>query len=111
DSIEKRMDRTRKGLKGGDKKVVQELEVLERVHAVLLEEKPARSVELSDEEKLLIRDLHLLTMKPVLYACNVSESEAANADNNEYVQKVREFADVEGSEAVFISAKVESEIA
>lgn len=111
DSVEKRMDRSRKGLKGGDKKVAQELEALERVHAALLEEKPARSVELSDEEKLLIRDLHLLTIKPVLYACNVSESEAANADDNPYVQKVREFAALEGSEVVFISAKVESEIA
>jgi GTP-binding protein YchF len=111
DSIEKRMDRTRKGLKGGDKKVAEELEVLERVHAALTAEKPARSVELTQEEKLLIRDLHLLTIKPVLYAANVSESEAANADGNPYVQKVREFAAAEGSEVVSISAKVESEIA
>jgi GTP-binding protein YchF len=110
-SIEKRMDRTRKGLKGGDKKVAEELEVLERVHAALTAEKPARSVELTQEEKLLIRDLHLLTIKPVLYAANVSESEAANADGNPYVQKVREFAAAEGSEVVSISAKVESEIA
>lgn len=111
DSIEKRMDRSRKGLKGGDKKVAQELEAFERIHAALLEEKPARSVELSDEEKLLVRDLHLLTIKPVLYAANVHESEAANADGNPYVQKVREFAALEGSEVVAISAKVESEIA
>jgi len=111
DSIEKRMDRTRKGLKGGDKKVAEELAVLERMHAALTAEKPARSVELTNEEKLLIRDLHLLTIKPVLYAANVSESEAANADNNPYVQKVREFAAAEGSEVVAISAKVESEIA
>jgi GTP-binding protein YchF len=111
DSIEKRMDRTRKGLKGGDKKVAEELEILERVHAALTAEKPARSVELTQEEKLLIRDLHLLTIKPVLYAANVSESEAANADQNPYVQKVREFAAAEGSEVVAISAKVESEIA
>lgn len=111
DSIEKRMERTRKGLKGGDKKVAEELEVLERMHAALTAEKPARSVELTNEEKALIRDLHLLTMKPVLYAANVSESEAANADGNPYVQKVREFAAAEGSEVVYISAKVESEIA
>jgi GTP-binding protein YchF len=111
DSLEKRMDRSRKGLKGGDKKVAQALEAFERIHAALLEEKPARSVELSDEEKLLVNDLHLLTMKPVLYAANVHESEAANADGNPYVQKVREFAVQEGSEVVAISAKVESEIA
>ncbi|MCD9022224.1 redox-regulated ATPase YchF [Cohnella silvisoli] len=111
DSVEKRMERTRKGLKGGDKKVAEELEVLERMHAALTAEKPARSVELTNEEKLLVRDLHLLTIKPVLYAANVSESEAANADSNPYVQKVREFAAAEGSEVVSISAKVESEIA
>ncbi|MBW5445966.1 redox-regulated ATPase YchF [Cohnella sp. CFH 77786] len=111
DTVEKRMERTRKNLKGGDKKYAQELEALERIHKALLDEKPARSVELSDEEKLLVRDLHLLTIKPVLYAANVSESEAANADGNEYVKRVREFAAAEGSEVVPISAKVESEIA
>ncbi|MFD2331355.1 redox-regulated ATPase YchF [Cohnella sp. GCM10020058] len=111
DSVEKRMDRSRKNMKGGDKKYAQEVEVLERIHAALLEEKPVRSVELSDEERLLVRDLHLLTIKPVLYAANVSEGEAANADGNEYVQRVREFAAAEGSEVVPISARVESEIA
>jgi len=111
DSVEKRMERTRKNMKGGDKKPAQELEVLERVHQTLLNEKPARSVELTDEERLLIRDLHLLTIKPVLYAANVSESEAADAEGNEYVKRVREFAAAEGSEVVPISAKVESEIA
>ncbi|MDG0794449.1 redox-regulated ATPase YchF [Cohnella ginsengisoli] len=111
DSVEKRMDRSRKNMKGGDKKYAQEVEVLERIHAALLEEKPVRSVELSDEERMLVRDLHLLTIKPVLYAANVSEGEAANADANEYVQRVREFAAAEGSEVVPISARVESEIA
>ncbi|MFC5701545.1 redox-regulated ATPase YchF [Cohnella faecalis] len=111
DSVEKRMERSRKNMRGGDKKYAQEVEVLERVHAALLEEKPARSVELTEEEKLLVRDLHLLTIKPVLYAANVSESEAANSDGNEYVQRVREFAAAEGSEVVPISARVESEIA
>lgn len=111
DTVEKRIERTRKNMKSGDKKFAQELGVLERVHQALLEEKPARSVELSDEEKQLIRDLHLLTIKPVLYAANVSESEAGDADGNEHVKRVRAFAEAEGSEVVHISAKVESEIA
>src|SRR5690606_15255734 len=81
------------------------------IHQALLDEKSARSVELSEEEKLLVRDLHLLTIKPVLYAANVSESEAANADGNEFVKQVREFAAAERSAVVPISAKVESEIA
>jgi hypothetical protein len=111
DTVEKRMERTRKNLKSGDKKFAVELEALERIQKALQDEKPARSVELSDEEKLLVRDLHLLTIKPVLYAANVSEGEAANADGNEFVRLVREFAAAEGSEVVPISAKVESEIA
>jgi GTP-binding protein YchF len=111
ESVEKRIDRSRKNMKGGDKKYAAEVECLERVKEALYNDKPARSVELSDDEKLLIRDLHLLTMKPMLYAANVSEEEVASADENPYVQKVREYAAIEGAEVVPISAKVESEIA
>ncbi|MEK3883695.1 redox-regulated ATPase YchF [Paenibacillus sp. PL2-23] len=111
ETVEKRIERSRKNLKGGDKKVAQEVELLERVKETLFNDKPARSMELTDDEKLLIRDLHLLTMKPVLYATNVSEEEAANSDANEYVQIVRDYAAQEGAEVVPISAKVESEIA
>lgn len=111
ETVEKRLERSRKNLKGGEKKVAVEVEALERIKDALYNDQPARSVELNDEEKLLLRDLHLITMKPVLYAANVSEVEAANADGNPYVQKVREFAAKEGAEVVPISAKVESEIA
>ncbi len=111
ESVEKRLERSRKNLKSGDKKIAQEVEVLERLKEALYEDKSARSVDLTDDEKLLVRELHLLTMKPVLYAANVSEEEVANAEDNEYVQRVREFAAAEGAEVVPISAKVESEIA
>ncbi len=111
DTVEKRIDRSRKNMKGGDKKYAQEVEVLERVKEALYNDQPARSVELSDDERLLIRDLHLITSKPVLYAANVSEGEAADLDGNEYVQAVRAFAAGEGAEVVPISARVESEIA
>ena len=59
----------------------------------------------------MIRELHLLTIKPVLYAANVSEDEVSSADSNPYVLKVKEFAAEEGAEVVPISAKVEAEIA
>lgn len=111
ESVEKKIERSRKNLKGGDKKVALEVETLEKIKAALYEDQPARTVELSEEERLVVRDLHLLTMKPVLYAANVSESEAANADDNPFVQLVREYAAAEGAEVVPISAKVESEIA
>lgn len=111
DSVDKKIERSRKNLKSGDKKIAQEVEVLERIKEALYNDQPARSLELSEDERLLVRDLHLLTMKPVLYAANVSESEVADTDGNEYVQKVREFAAQENAEVVPISAKVESEIA
>lgn len=111
DSVEKKIERSRKNLKGGDKKVLAEVECLERIKEALYDDKPARSLELNEDEKLLVRDLHLITMKPVLYAANVSEEEVATAGKNPYVQKVIEFASLEGSEVVPISAKVESEIA
>ncbi len=111
ETLERRMERTRKNMKSGEKKYVIEMEALERIHAALTAEKPARTVELSDEEKPLVRDLHLLTMKPVLYAANVGEEEAGNPDNNPFVQQVREYAAAEGAEVVPISARVEAEIA
>ncbi|MRN54230.1 redox-regulated ATPase YchF [Paenibacillus monticola] len=111
ESIEKRIDRARKNLKGGEKKIVQEVELLERIKEALYKDKPARSLELSEEEQLIVRDLHLLTLKPVLYAANVGEDEVADADNNPFVQQVREFAASENAEVVPISAKMEAEIA
>lgn len=111
DSVDRRIERSRKNMKSGDKKVAQEVEVLERVKEALYNDKPARSIELNDDELALIKELHLLTLKPVLYAANVSEDEVANADNNEFVKLVRDYAQSEGAEVVAISAKVESEIA
>jgi GTP-binding protein YchF len=111
DTVERKIERSRKNLKGGDKKVAEEVACLERVKEILYADKPARSIELTDEEALIVRDLHLLTMKPVLYAANVSEGEAGNADANPYVQKVREYAAKTGAEVVPISARVEEEIA
>ena len=111
ESVEKKIERSRKNLKGGDKKVVAEVECLERIKEALYNDKPARSLDLSDDEKLLVRDLHLLTMKPVLYAANVSEDEVSTADDNAYVKIVKTFAESENNEVVSISAKVESEIA
>ncbi|GAX89117.1 redox-regulated ATPase YchF [Effusibacillus lacus] len=111
ETVERRMERARKGLKGGDKKAQQEVNLLERLKSAFENGKPARSVEMDDEERLLIRDLHLLTIKPVLYVANVSEDEVANPDGNPNVQAVRKFAAEEGAEVVVISARVESEIA
>jgi GTP-binding protein YchF len=111
DSIEKRIDRLGRRVKSGDKDAQLEFTAFTKIKEVLEAEQPARSVELSEEEKSIVRDLHLLTIKPVLYVANVSEDGIHDADTNPYVQKVREFAAKENAEVVVISAKVESEIA
>lgn len=111
ETVDKRLERSRKLLKSQDKKAQAEVELLERLKPVFDEGKPARSMELSDEERLILRDLHLLTMKPVLYVANVSEGEVSDYSANRYVQQVEQFAAQEGSEVIVISAKVESEIA
>ncbi|QHZ54323.1 redox-regulated ATPase YchF [Brevibacillus sp. NSP2.1] len=111
DSVERRIDRIARKVKSGDKESKQELDVLEKLKAAFEEGQSARSVELDDEERKWIRDLHLLTIKPMLYVCNVAEDGINDADNNPHVQAVREHAAKEGAEVVVISAKVEAEIA
>jgi ribosome-binding ATPase len=111
DSVERRLDRSRKGAKAGDKKVQEEVAVLERLKEAFENGLLATAVDLTDEEKLLVRDLHLMTIKPVLYVANVAEDEVSNSEENDYVKAVRQFAAEQGSEVVVISAKVESEIA
>jgi GTP-binding protein YchF len=74
-------------------------------------EKPARTVDFTDEQMKLVKGLHLLTIKPVLYVANVSEDDIADPSDNEYVQKVREFAAADNAEVIVICAKIEEEIA
>jgi hypothetical protein len=111
ETVERRLERARKNMKSGEKKYAMEAECLERIRTALEAGQPARSVPVDDEEKPLLRDLHLHTMKPVLYAANVSEAEAADAEGNPFLRQVREYAARENAEVVPICAKVEAEIA
>ena len=74
-------------------------------------EQPARSVEFTEEEYNLIKGMHLLTIKPMLYVANVAEDEIADADNNEYVKVVREFAEKDNAQVIVVCAKIEEEMA
>ncbi|NCB41207.1 MAG: redox-regulated ATPase YchF [Clostridia bacterium] len=94
-----------------DKNIAAELDVLKRVDAVLGEGKSARTMDLTQEEEEIVRDLNLLSFKPIIYAANVAEDEVCDASSNPLVRAVEEFAASEGSETVVISAKVEAEIA
>ncbi|MBQ8698974.1 MAG: redox-regulated ATPase YchF, partial [Schwartzia sp.] len=105
DTVEKRLVKAQKLLKSGSKEAKAEEAALSKIAALLGDAKPARKAELSDEERALLRDLNLLTMKPVLYVANVAEDEAATADaENAFVQKVKAHAAEEGAEVVTISA-------
>jgi GTP-binding protein YchF len=109
-SLEKRIERTTKAARG-DKKLEPEVELQKRLFAHLESGKLASRLQATEDEMKLVRTWQLLTAKPMLFCCNVAESEAANADANPNVQKVKEYAAAEGWETVAISAKVESEIA
>lgn len=111
ESVEKRLARSTKLLKQKDKEAMAEVPVLEKLKEAFLNEKPARSVELTEEEKFAVKGLHLLTIKPMLYVANVSEDEVNDSDNNELVQKVRDYAAAEGAEVIVICARIEEEIA
>lgn len=111
DTVEKRAERVQKLLKSGDKKAQAELNILSRIKEMLEQALPARRVEMSADEIALVRDLNLLTLKPILFVANVGEDEVAAPDANPHVQKVREYACQEGAAVIAVSAKVESEIA
>ncbi|MEL1134906.1 redox-regulated ATPase YchF [Desulfitobacterium sp. THU1] len=110
ESVEKRLERSAKLLKSGEKKAQLEVALLNRLKEVLDEGQAARSLDFSDEERELLKSFPLLSMKPVLYAANVSEEDIANPDENAYVQRVREIAALENSEVVVVCAKIEAEI-
>ena len=107
--LERRLDSATKRLKA-DKKAQAEIDVLNKIKAVLEQGKCARTVELTDEEKEEIKDLYLLTSKPVLYIANVSEDEIADAENNVNVKKVEEFAKTEGAKVIPLCVKIEEEL-
>lgn len=111
ETINKRIDKVAKMAKQKDKDALFEYEILEALKTTFEDGMPARSVEFSKEQAKYVKQLHLLTSKPVLYVANVSEEEVADPSNNENVKRVREFAAKENAEVIVICAKVESEIA
>ncbi|MDG5473882.1 redox-regulated ATPase YchF [Jeotgalibacillus sp. ET6] len=111
EAVDKRIARVGKMAKQKDKDSLAELTVLELVKEALEENKPARTVEFTEDQQRIARHLHLLTSKPMLYVSNVGEDEIADPSGNEYVQKVREFAAKDNAEVIVVCAKIEEEIA
>ena len=109
ETVERRKEKTAKLAKSGDKKALALMEVLEKVHQGLSEGRAVRTLGLDEKSQELIRELFLITQKPVLYVANVNESEAAAP--GPHAQKVLEFAERAGAPCVVLSGAIESEIA
>ncbi|MEZ4414142.1 MAG: redox-regulated ATPase YchF [Gemmatimonadota bacterium] len=111
ESIERRRDRLAKKAKSGEKDAQKELALVERVHALLAAGRPARLLEVEPEERKLLKQLALLTAKPVLYVLNVSEGDLP-AGTNPFTEAVEAAIRSDGSErTVAVSSRVESELA
>ncbi|TVP76364.1 MAG: redox-regulated ATPase YchF [Gemmatimonadales bacterium] len=112
DAVERRLDRVRKKARTGEADAVKELAVVTRLHEALSEGRPARGVEVSREERGLIRDLQLLTAKPVLYMANTGEDDLPSGENG-HVEALRRALAEEEPEAglVIVCSAIESELA
>jgi GTP-binding protein YchF len=110
-SLEKRREKAARAAKAsGDKESKRDLEIMDKIQPVLEEGKPVRGVDLSDDEKAVVKSWFLLTSKPTIYAANVDENSLMNPDENPHVQIVREHAAQENAEVVVICAKLEAEL-
>ncbi|NCG67606.1 redox-regulated ATPase YchF [Bacillus coagulans] len=111
ETVDKRIGRVEKIAKQKDKEAVAEYEVLAKLKAAFEAEKPARAVELTEDQQKIVKGFQLLTSKPVLYVANVGEDDIQDPSANPYVGKVREYAKQEGAEVIVICARIEEEIA
>ena len=109
ETVNKRLDKARKNLKA-DKKYQEEIDVLEKIKGNLENGISARAVELNEDEKELTKDLFLLTSKPILYIANVSEEQLEDAENDELVNRVKEYAKKENAEVIPLCVKIEEEL-
>lgn len=111
DILSRRLDNRRKAMKG-DKKLAGEVDFLERLVKEMEQGKTARACEISEEEKEYLKDVALLTIKPVIYACNMGENDFVDGiDNNKFYNIVKEIAAKEGAETFPICAEMEAQIA
>ncbi|HEX7110825.1 MAG TPA: redox-regulated ATPase YchF [Mizugakiibacter sp.] len=107
ESVEKALNRVERAAKANDKEALAKRPVLQNLAATLNEGRPARSAGLDDEQKALVRDLFLLTLKPLMYIANVRED---GFEHNPYLDKVRARAATEGAEVVPVCAAIEEEL-
>ena len=110
ETIEKKLEKAKKMLKA-DKKYQEEIDCLEKVKQTLEAGKSARTLDLTEDEQVILKDAFLLTLKPILYVANISEEQIDNRDNDANVLKVKEYAKLEKTEVIPLCVKIEEELA
>ena len=110
ESVNKRLEKSSKSLRNGDKKLAQEVELLNKLKGVLEDEKPVRSYNATEDEQEIIKSFFLITSKPVIYCANISEVGSTNNLEAENVAKLKALAEKENSEVIVVSAKMEEEL-
>lgn len=109
ETVNKRLDKARKNLKA-DKKYQEEIDLLEKIKENLENGISARALDFNEDEQALVKDMFLLTTKPILYIANISEEQMENAENDNMVLKVKEYASKEKAEVIPLCVKIEEEL-
>ena len=109
ETVNKRLEKAKKNLKA-DKKYQEEIDLLEKILKCLEEGKSARTLDFNEDEQAMVKEMFLLTTKPILYIANVSEKQLENIENDENVNKVKEYAKNEKVEVVPLCVKMEEEL-
>ena len=109
ETVNKRLDKVKKNLKA-DKKYQEEIDLLEKIKESLENGISARAIDFNEDEQALVKDMFLLTTKPILYIANVSEEQLSDAENDPMVKKVKEYAAKEKAEVIPLCVKVEEEL-
>ena len=109
ETVDKRLDKAKKMLKA-DKKYQAEIDLLEKIKLALENGMPARQLEYNEDEKEMLKEMFLLTTKPIIYIANVSEEQLSDTENDANVNKVREYALKEKAEVIPLCVKIEDEL-
>lgn len=109
--LERRIDKTAKLARSGDKEAREQMIILEKIKETLENNKPVRSIEFTEDEMVFVKSLFLLSSKPVLYVANICEDDLAAGNlENDFVKKVKDYAKAENSEVIVVCAKLEEEL-
>ena len=109
ETLEKRLEKAKKGLKA-DKKYQSEIDLIEKIKDKLEKGIPARAIEFNEDEQEIVKDMFLLTAKPIIYIANISEDQILNAEEDEKVKEVKEYAAKENAEVIPLCVKIEEDL-